>query len=398
MSLAALLACAALALAQSPPPGKEKAKEPAKKSALEQALEEALANNPDLRMAEAQAALARAALAKARLEVIQKVVVAEQALRAARADLVMVERELARLSAIHAKKGIEAALVDAAQAKVLKARAALESAEAALKFLQGKGGPEAKAADMETYYRRLGHDLAADLWAKAAGRYGTVRALDPRDFERILPPLTKADVAPTMAERIRKALDKKVTLKFDSVPLPDVLAQLGKLAGLHIKLAEAGPVITTGEVGEVTLGAALQLIEDSVPKHRFVVREYGLLFVSEDKMPPGAVTLMAFWKGAPKEKAADPAKYGLIKLSVQGKVKAVDKGLIKLDVGSDAGVVKGDVLDVYRLSKEPVSKYLGKVTVIDVSPTECVARPVGMMLAPPRPGDNASRLLPSPAK
>src|SRR5262249_54742626 len=86
ITLAALLACSAVALAQ-PPAKPDAPKKAAPKTDLEKALEEALASNPDIRIAEAKLALAQAELAKARNEVVQKVVTATANLRTSKAML-----------------------------------------------------------------------------------------------------------------------------------------------------------------------------------------------------------------------------------------------------------------------------------------------------------------------
>jgi hypothetical protein len=73
------------------------------------------------------------------------------------------------------------------------------------------------------------------------------------------------------------------------------------------------------------------------------------------------------------EKALELARPGVDR--IEGKVTDVSDGLLKLNIGSDAGLVKGQVLDVFRLEPKPL--YLGKVKVVSVEPKEAVAQLIG---------------------
>ena len=58
----------------------------------------------------------------------------------------------------------------------------------------------------------------------------------------------------------------------------------------------------SANLGEISFGAALQLLEDVLGGYRVVVREYGLLIAPRERVPPGAVGLTEFWKGGKSEK------------------------------------------------------------------------------------------------
>jgi multidrug efflux pump subunit AcrA (membrane-fusion protein) len=77
---------------------------------------------------------------------------------------------------------------------------------------------------------------------------------------------------------------------------------------------------------------------------------------------------------------------------VEGLIKTADaSGLLKLTIGSDAGLVKGHTLEVFRIS--PIasqSKYLGKVRILDVTPQEAVAQPIGRLSDKPQAGDHVA--------
>jgi hypothetical protein len=75
---------------------------------------------------------------------------------------------------------------------------------------------------------------------------------------------------------------------------------------------------------------------------------------------------------------------------VAGSVKKTDRqsGYVTVSVGSDAGLSKGNTLEVYRLKPEP--SYLGTIQILDVRPNEAVARPVDRLRGVIQVGDQVS--------
>jgi hypothetical protein len=74
---------------------------------------------------------------------------------------------------------------------------------------------------------------------------------------------------------------------------------------------------------------------------------------------------------------------------VAGSVKKTDpSGYVTLSVGSDAGLSKGNTLEVYRLKPEPY--YLGMIQVLDARPNEAVARPIDRVRGVIQVGDKVS--------
>jgi len=63
-------------------------------------------------------------------------------------------------------------------------------------------------------------------------------------------------------------------------------------------------------------------------------------------------------------------------------------GLVTLDIGSDAGLTKGNTLEVFRLSPEP--KYLGTLEILAVRPNESVGKQVGPYRSQLHVGDRVS--------
>jgi hypothetical protein len=75
---------------------------------------------------------------------------------------------------------------------------------------------------------------------------------------------------------------------------------------------------------------------------------------------------------------------------VEGIVKATDPetGYLTLSIGSDAGLAKGNTLEVYRL--KPDGKYLGTVEVLAVRHDQAVAKPMSRMLGAIEVGDRVA--------
>ncbi|HEY1861108.1 MAG TPA: hypothetical protein VGG61_12175 [Gemmataceae bacterium] len=79
---------------------------------------------------------------------------------------------------------------------------------------------------------------------------------------------------------------------------------------------------------------------------------------------------------------------------VQGVVKkdADAGGLVLVSIGTDAGIVKGHTLEVFRLGATP--KYLGKIRIIETHPYESVGQVIGKANGPILKDDHvASKLL-----
>jgi hypothetical protein len=378
-ALALLLSGAALACGQpaSGPPKAPEEKAPPAKSKLEAMLAQALKDNPDIRVATAKLGEAEAELNRVRLQVMQKVVTLYHTTEMARADVATAERALARMKQLGRAMSREE--LDAAEAALAAAKAKLAAVEAEVPYVIGK---QPQVADAATLRGLL--FLSRMQAAGADSSSNTQYALLGLEAAR-------RPVQGPIADRLRKALDEPVSMRFADAPVSEVLNQLRQHHGLNIKYvprAGAGPKLTF-ELKDLPLGAALEYLEDSLTDYTFVMREYGLLLTVADRVPPGAVPLRDFWKRGRGEAVAKspPAK------DVEGVVKRVDagSGLVTISIGSDAGLAKGNTLEVFRTA--PAPKYLGTLQVIDAKPTETVCRSVGRTIGTLQVGDRvASRL------
>jgi hypothetical protein len=373
--------------AGAPDAGKPDAGKRAAKSKLEELLAQALRNNADIRVATAKLNEAEAELHRARLQVMQKVVQSYQAVEAARATVDFRQKEYDRIKQLEASGAVERALVDEREKSLAAAKAQLAAAEADLSFLLGKGPAESR-----TFWFTHGQALnpAPDYREALLSYYAALSLAQKQRSENRLAPGPVTD-------KLRKALDQPVTIMATDQPLSHVLKLIRDAnPDVHIQFPRTlnleGKV--TVRLENIPLGAAMQLLEDMVPDLRVVVRDYGLLLVKEDSLPPRALLLEDFWKGGKPKAVEAEAK---APPEVEGLVKAVDEksGLMTLTIGSDAGLAKGQTLEIFRLgTPADQSKYLGQISIVEVTAAEAVAKPKGRLAVPPRSGDRvAARLL-----
>jgi hypothetical protein len=406
---AALLAGPPLVHAQpatttNPPDKKDQAKAkevgPADKPTLEDMLAEALKNNPDIRVADAKLSEAEAELNRTRLQVMQKVATFYATRKAAQAKVVRAEQDLVRARKLQASRAVAEEDYRAVEHALIVAKAELDLIEAEMPALLGKPPQKAVGEKPEQADPAVQHALQYLKRIQGLPESNTESALR-RLLEAYHQEGAAHSVPGTVADKIRKALDKPIKVDFRDVPFSRVLEELQDMTGIVIRnrlavYREGNPKITLKFPEPLPLRAVLQALQDELPPLtieggsttdvRFVVREYGLLVVPTGNVPPGSVLLHHLAPGA-LAGANPPAD------SVEGLVTKVDakSGLLTLSVGSDDGLEKGHTLEVFRL--EP-AKYLGRVRVLQTTPHEATAQPVSKLLAPIQLGDRVcSRIL-----
>jgi hypothetical protein len=397
------------------PGGKGKTDDPKAKpnqpaaGGLEDLLSQALKNNPDIRVGEAKVREAEAELNRTRMTVAQKVVALYHSIdigRKARDESKANYDRVVRLSQTGA-----VAQEDFRAAKLSWERAAAELAklEAEMPALLGKlpdnlgaklgadAGQDMRAAT-EAGLRFLARtQLVADEERLATQRALAAWALSRMDLVRELTPQG------SLAQRIRKALDKQITADYKGKSLGEVLNEFGKLLdGIPFRVAAKVPAGNMDlNLGQVPLGTAIQAFNDLTPETRFVVRDYGILVTAKEFLPPGAIELHDFWKSdagkeRPKAEGGSSESRNPPSSEVHGSVKAVDaaSGLVTISVGSDAGLAKGHTLEVYRLgSAKTGPKYLGTIRVLDVRADQAVGKPLGKLHDTIQTGDNVATKL-----
>lgn len=388
----ALLAAAGTVLAQGLPPEKPAAP-PAKEQSLEKmTLEEMLAlalkNNPDLRVAEAKLREAEAELNRTRLGVVQKIIAFRAGLDAARKTVADAEARLKRLQQLRANHAVAAEVVDEATAALAVAKFELAKLEAEAPLLLGK----AQGLDL---LRRLDFGSLFDVDGSRESR------VQPGGTDLSPPGTRPAPLPASVAAKLREGLEASVRIPAGDASLYDLLENLERqVDGLNFRnalrtLKDPNPTLTLKARERVPVRAVLQMIEDEIsePGVRFVVREYGILVVPADAVPPGSLLVQDFLRGDTRD-AADTAavRKNPPKENVEGMVKQVDAatGLVTISIGSDAGLQKGHTLEVFRLNP---AKYLGTLTVVEVQPTTAVGRVKGVKDAVQAGDRVASRLI-----
>lgn len=275
--LAAVVVTAGLVFGQQPPPKKEAAK-PAPGS-LEYTLEKALRNSADIRAAEAKVRESEAELNRVRQKVLTRATALHTDLNLAKRMLGHAEQSFALT-----KNGMERGKVSqgdvlAAQALVEKQRGEVEKLESELKSLRG------------------------EFPARLVTTVGVWNVVDLPDVR-----VAGGQSAPTpavrtpMMERVRKLLDQEVTMKIGSDMVPDLVKGLVATAKadipVRVTVSGSEPVEIKLE-GKLPVGAWLQALADSDPTITVLVRDYGLLVTTGDRIPEGALRVEDLWTGAP---------------------------------------------------------------------------------------------------
>ncbi len=394
-AVAALLLGAALACGQqpaAPPADKEKPKDEPAKTKLEEMLEKALHDNPDVRLAAAKLAEAEAELTRARLQVVQKVAAAYQAVEAQKAAVASAATELAEVKSRVGTGTTPQGPEREAERKLIDAKAKLADLESQLPYLLGQqpaavdetilrslalqGPQRSSEASYADYVRRYYLDLYGRLPTKDEMKAGVD---------------AKIVVQGPAADRIRAALDKPFSFECKDQTVSYLLQRMNSefqdanpdlLIKNNIPFSNNDSNVSV-VFAKVPFGAALEWVEDSSPKYRIAVRDYGLVIAPKDDLPPGAPPLRDFWKGGKAEGA------GATK-PVEGLVKDVDKdGRLHISIiGKSDGLATGDFLMVIRQeSEEGRALLVGRVRVVEVSDGEAVAEPTEPLHTPAKPGD-----------
>ena len=269
--------------AKDPKPAEKKAVDP-----LDALIGSALANDPDVKLAQAKLQLAEVEVARARQQVAQKVVALDSAVRAQK-KLVATSEQMFTIASEVMKKG------QGSFSDMLIAREKLELTQA-------------KLAQLETELKSMtGTRLAVGGWHELNKAQDAAKALHEAILMRAaLDVSARKALAGPIPDRIRTALDKPVKLgpKDQLVSFDQALEIFKKEAGLDLPVRyefKLEVVVSLGE--ELPVGAWLQLFADGTHEARILVREYGLLITHKDRNPPDAMSVFDFWKQKPEKKA-----------------------------------------------------------------------------------------------
>jgi hypothetical protein len=186
------------------------------------------------------------------------------------------------------------------------------------------------------------------------------------EYKRVLanlfPPnndLTNALRAATQAVKSLKAESQQ--LGMENATLKKVIGEYGQII---VKTRVEADIAKT-EAIEAKLA-----LETTLARNKFLLDEINKLRANEKPTPPDL----------PKDRKPNPPQ-----VNIKGTIAEVGTGgdLVRLSIGSDAGLKKGHTLDVYRTTAG-MQKYLGMIRVVDVGPLEAIGQRV-------QTGPNASR-------
>jgi len=297
-------------------------------SSLEDLLSEALRNNPDIRVAEAKVREAEAELQRTRIATAQKVASLHASIEIAIKVRDEAQQRYLTARRIQEKGGGAVPLEDLRAADLAWKRAIFEVVKlqgempALLGKLPGKLGEDKIKREASILWGEREKALLQELlqvekehvpFPEENGFYAPAEVLVQSARARAVR-LREAGPKGTMAERIRKALDTPINGDYKGKPFAEVLKDFEKhLDGIAFRIT-VQPV-PQGQMdinlGQVPLGSAIQAVNDILADHRFVVRDYGILFTRKDWLPPGALLLHDFWKSEPskeKPKSDDNSK------------------------------------------------------------------------------------------
>jgi hypothetical protein len=357
---------------------------------LEAVLTDALKSNPDIRVAEAKVREAEAELNKIRLQVLQRVVALHQAVESQKEALKNAQSQYEGYRTRFEVVQIQAPELARMRGTLSLEKGKLATQEAELNAVLGK-----LPQGMMTNLAKPGIDFATtnidldELARFVARRRDSLSALGALDLGNVgFPPgqtsKRSQSTGGPLAEKIRSALDKPITIKIQDGGLAAVIAAITRLVPdvpFH--------TLTQADIGlkanlhfeQVALGAILQAVEDSFPGPpgvRLVIRDYGILVTLDSIAPAGAVSVHDFWKGRTgeeKSRVGQATAKNPPAIEVEGVVKKADpqSGFIQINIGSDAGIRPGHTLEVYRL--KPDAKYVGTIEIVAVKTNEAVAKP-----------------------
>lgn len=332
---------------------------------LEEMLNKALKDNPDIRVAEAKVREAEAELNRTRLQVTQKVLTIHHSRESQKALIKVAEEDLQRVQKLEASKAVSQEDVKQAQQRLSAEKAKLAEIEAEMPYLLGQQDrlnvtSVTFSPDGKTLYSGT-IDGAIKAWDAQTGKL-IINAPNETDwavpilqnptewfvpFMENQPKINQAQQKSSvpynssktlepgsMMEKVRKLLDTPVNVDYKEKMVHEILEDLKKqvpglsihdLCGLsHLGAdgQDAAPVQLQLKIeGQIPLRAALQLLLDTLndPEHAepqkyltFALREYGLLFAPEDRIPSGALRLRNLEPGQYQinklEKEKAPAK------------------------------------------------------------------------------------------
>lgn len=298
----AIVLAAVGVLSGQPPAAPKSDEKPSAKDSLEQLLVEALKNSPEIQLAEAKLREAEALLRQTRLSIMQKVIEQQSAIETQKSKATLGEANLLRITKLFEKGMVSSEELAKVKADVEAVKVAMKQAELTLNGLTGKlnvGGAAGPAMvgvpgpGMPGMGMPGGLSFGGPMGGGALGVGGGGGGLGVVGEAQPRPPRGP------MAEKVRAALNKKVKIEKPILltlkELPRWLRDNGADVPFQTQLrSKDDEKVSITLIGEITLGAAFQMLEDVAPGLQFFVREYGILITMEGGA--NAMPLLDFWR------------------------------------------------------------------------------------------------------
>lgn len=275
-----------------------KSSKPQLPETLAEALAEALEANPDVLLAEAKLRQSQAEYSQAKLKVAQDV------------TLAFYERSKRQMTLHTHREAGKKVPGSTPESEIQRMSDEVAESEAKLAYLLGAGveGNQAERTArtrLRGFYYTLGgekKDVTANQPArdpavddKNAAKETPRETTQPvritgvvkefRDLPESRPGRSSSEKRPEIPEKYRKVLQKPVQVKFQALPLDQVIDQLNRITGEELPILQqaAGSrtaPITVELAKEVPLQTALELLAD-LTGCAFVFRDYGLLVLPQ---------------------------------------------------------------------------------------------------------------------
>jgi hypothetical protein len=419
----AILFLGAMAFAQQPSTTKSDAKDnkgtpgksadAQKPASLDDLITQALKGNADIRVAESKVQEAEAELQRTRLATVQKVTVLYHGIDVARKTRDEAEQRYLTSKRLYETAKGTMSMEELRGAKLTWDRyiAEVTKLEAEMPALLGKMPGKIGQQKTDVSTEDKAHELAADralrwLAVQQAVGSGEAESSAARLLAAAMLGEVKTGPEGSIADRMRKALDKPIDIDVSDKPMNEVLDKISGLLenAITFRIAPAKPregatvfhatTLVSVHFSKTPTGAVLQALNDSVPALAFVVRDYGILVCEADSLPPDAVLLHRFWKsGVAESELKNPPVDG----EIRGDVAEIDEkaGLVRIRINTEdqhyLSLGKGHTLEVYREGPKPL--YLGTIRILDVLGAAAVGKPVGKMSELINKGDKVTSKL-----
>jgi hypothetical protein len=254
---------------------------------LDEWLARALRSNPDLKVAESKLREAEAELNRVRLQIMQKIVKLQYDVKEAKEKVAQLTTRYERMKDLHKQGVLSVTEFGNAEGELLAAKSSLARLEGELPFLLGQQ-PQQAATFLSgfTYLDIDRMPYGVEIITRGptmAGSAGTMTT-------------GTVPVAGSAPDKVRKALDAPITLKYQDATPEQIVDDFRRSAkGINFIVNAAKGTKLNVDLGPIPLGAAMQWFEDETHL-RFVLREYGIVAVSPTKAPPGAVGVVEYWR------------------------------------------------------------------------------------------------------